>query len=97
VAFDIAGSPSLSPTIRERLVAKLGQEVAVTSSEHRSQYQNRRAALQRLEAVLRSALVVPRKRVATRPTLGSQERRLDDKRQQSDRKAARRRPVRGDD
>lgn len=37
VAFDIAGSPSLSPTIRERLVAKLGQEVAVTSSEHRSQ------------------------------------------------------------
>lgn len=97
VVFDIAGSPSLSTTIRERLVAKLGPEVAVTSSEHRSQYQNRRAALQRLEAVLRSALVVPRKRVATRPTLGSQERRLDDKRQQSDRKAARRRPVRGDD
>ena len=97
VAFDIAGSPSLSPTIRERLVAKLGQEVAVTSSEHRSQYQNRRAALQRLEAVLRSALVVPRKRVATRPTLGSQERRLDDKRQQADRRAAGRRPVRGDD
>lgn len=94
VAFDIAGSPSLSPTIRERLVAKLGREVAVTSSEHRSQYQNRRAALQRLEAVLRSALIVPRNRVATRPTLGSKERRLDDKRQQSDRKAARRRPSR---
>jgi len=97
VVFDIAGSPSLPPTVRERLLAKLGPEVSVAASEHRSQYQNRRAALQRLEATLRSAMVVPRKRVATRPTLGSKERRLDDKRQQAERKASRRRPGRPDD
>jgi len=97
VVFDIAASPSLPDAIRERLLAKLGPEAVAISSEQRSQYQNRRAALQRLEAMLRRAMVVPRKRVATKPTLGSKQRRLDDKRQQSERKANRQRPPRSDD
>ncbi|MFN8053034.1 MAG: alternative ribosome rescue aminoacyl-tRNA hydrolase ArfB [Acidimicrobiales bacterium] len=97
VVFDIAASPSLSDTIRERLMSKLGPEVSAVSSEQRSQYQNRRAALQRLEASLRSAMVVPRRRVATRPTAGSERRRLEAKRRQSERKTDRRRPAEGDD
>lgn len=92
VVFDIANSPSLSDMIRARLVAKLGDEATAVSSEQRSQYQNRRAALQRLEASLKAAMVVPRRRVATKPTLGSKQRRLEDKRQQSERKANRQRP-----
>lgn len=96
VVFDIANSPSLSDPIRERLVAKLGTEVSAVSSEQRSQYQNRRAALQRLEAALKRALVVPRRRVATKPTLGSKTRRLDAKRQQSERKSNRQRPATDD-
>jgi ribosome-associated protein len=92
VVFDIANSPSLPEAVRARLVAALGDELAVVSSEQRSQYQNRRAALQRLETRLRAAAVPPRRRVATRPTLGSKQRRLDDKRKLSERKADRRRP-----
>lgn len=97
VVFDIAGSPSLPEPIRQRLLTKLGPEATAVSSEQRSQYQNRRAALQRLEAVLKRAMVVPRKRVATKPTLGSKNRRLEDKRQQSERKANRQRPPRDHD
>jgi ribosome-associated protein len=93
VVFDIAGSPSLPEAVRERLSTKLGAEASAVSSEQRSQYQNRRAALQRLEAMLKRAMVVPRKRVATKPTLGSKKRRLEDKRQQSERKAGRQRPA----
>lgn len=97
VVWDVAASPSIPPAVRERIVARLGDEVAVAASDHRSQYQNRRVALQRLDAQLRAAMVVPRRRVPTRRTLGSQQRRLDDKRQQAERKASRRRPGPPDD
>lgn len=97
VVFDISASPSLPDQVRDRLIAKLGPEASAVSSEQRSQYQNRRAALQRLEAMLKRAMVVPRKRVATKPTLGSKKRRLEDKRQQAERKANRQRPPRDHD
>jgi ribosome-associated protein len=97
VVFDIVASPSIPPAIKERLTRKLGPVVAVASSEHRSQYQNRSAALSRLESQLAAAMKVPRKRVATRPTAGSKARRLDEKRQQSERKSARRPPRPDDD
>ena len=82
---------------QDAFVAKLGPEASAVSSEQRSQYQNRRAAVQRLETMLQRAMVVPRRRVATKPTLGSKKRRLEDKRQQSERKANRQRPPRDHD
>lgn len=94
LSFDVTASPSLPPWARARLLEKVGPTVTVVAVDQRSQYQNRRVAMQRMEAALRAGLVVPRTRVATRPTLGSKERRLDDKRQQSERKASRRRPQR---
>ena len=96
VVFDIASSPSLPETARARLLAKFGPTVSVVSSEHRSQWQNRRAATERLRVQLASALVVPRRRVDTKPTLGSKQRRLETKRRTGERKAARRRPGRED-
>ena len=96
VVFDIASSPSLSEMMRERMTAKLGPVVSAVSSEQRSQYQNRRAALQRLEAMLKASLVVPRRRVGTKPTYGSKQRRLETKRQQSERKTGRQRPATDD-
>ena len=45
-------------------------------------------ALQRLARLLEKALQTPKKRVATRPTRGSRERRLAEKRRRSDRKRA---------
>lgn len=92
VVFDIAGSPSLGPRQRARLLERLGPEVRVVASDERSQARNRELAAQRLAERLAEALKVVRPRRATRPTRSSVERRLAGKRRQSDRKAARRRP-----
>lgn len=93
VRFDIAGSPSLGPRQRARLVERLGPEVRVVVSDERSQARNRDLALQRLAVRLADALRVTTPRVATRPTRGGVERRLEGKRRQADRKAARRPPA----
>lgn len=92
VIFDVAGSPSLDEVTRARLLAKLGPEVRVVTADQRSQWQNRRLAQERLQAKLAEALVVPRRRVATKPTLGSKKRRLEGKARTSEIKASRRRP-----
>ena len=88
--FDIAASPSLPPAVRDRLIERLGPVVSVVAADERSQWQNRRRALLRLQARLAEALVVRRRRVATKPTAGSRRRRLDAKRRDAQRKEARR-------
>jgi protein subunit release factor B len=64
--------------------------VVVTATERRSQARNRAEALVRLRERLAALSHVPRRRVATRPGRGARERRLSDKRHQSERKSARR-------
>ncbi|HET8732616.1 MAG TPA: peptide chain release factor-like protein [Anaeromyxobacteraceae bacterium] len=64
--------------------------VVVTATERRSQAQNRSAALLRLRERLQALSHVPRRRVATRPTRGSKERRLEEKRRNAERKSGRR-------
>jgi ribosome-associated protein len=92
VRLDLASSPSLSEVQRARLVAALGPVVRVVASEQRSQAQNRALALERLRLKLAAALVVPKHRVDTRPTKGSQRRRVETKRRRGDVKRERRRP-----
>lgn len=65
-------------------------EIVIQSQEHRDQPQNVEACKSRLVALLRQASVVPRQRIKTKPTRASQRRRLDTKRQQSQKKQARR-------
>jgi ribosome-associated protein len=67
--------------------------VVIKAQEHRTQETNRLAALQRLAELLESTARAPRKRVATKPTLGSKRRRLEGKSQQSQRKAQRAKVV----
>lgn len=62
----------------------------VVSQEHRERPQNLEAAMRRMELLLRQALVPLAPRVPTRPTRGSQRRRLDEKRRQGDKKRDRR-------
>ncbi|WP_129337024.1 alternative ribosome rescue aminoacyl-tRNA hydrolase ArfB [Cellulomonas endophytica] len=87
--WDVAGSAVLTPTQRDRLLAALGGRLVggvltVTASEHREQLRNRAAAERRLVALVLEGLAPPaRARRATRPTRGSQERRLTAKRQRS--------------
>jgi ribosome-associated protein len=92
VRFDVAGSPSLSPRQRARLLERLGPEVRAAASDERSQARNRELAMRRLADRLEDALRVRSPRRPTRPTLASKRRRLDEKRRQSERKAGRRGP-----
>ena len=61
----------------------------IRAEETRSQARNRELARERLAELIRQALVAPRKRIPTRPTLGSQRRRLAAKTQRGEIKAGR--------
>lgn len=96
LSFDVGRSPSVSELQRSRAVERLGSRLVdgvltVASSEHRSQLQNREAALVRMAALLADAVAPPPPtRRPTRRTKGSQERRLQVKSQRSDLKRGRR-------
>ena len=100
--FDAQRSTSLADDVRARLRALAGSRMTdegvlvIDARAHRTQSQNRAEARERLAELIRRALVRPRKRRATRPTLASKQKRLESKRRHSDRKRARGKP-RGDD
>lgn len=90
VVLDLTTTGALTEPQRERAVRRLGDRVAVSASEHRSQHRNRLAARQRLADLLREALAPPPlARVPTKPTRGSQRRRLDGKRRRGEVKRGR--------
>src|SRR3954470_11964450 len=91
--FDVAASETLSEEQKRRVTARLGPRVAASAQDTRSQARNREIALQRLQERVARALVVRKPRRATRPSKAATEKRLQAKRRQADRKAARRRPV----
>jgi ribosome-associated protein len=92
--YDIRAS-SLPDAVKERLLALSDQRitadgvVVIKAQTSRSQDMNRQDALQRLQELVDAAAVVPRKRKATRPTLGAKRRRLEGKSQRSETKAGR--------
>src|SRR3954468_3783555 len=90
VRFDVAGSPSLGPRQRERLVERLGPVVRVVASDTRSQSRNRDLALERLRVKLADALKVDRPRHATKPTRSSKVARVESKRRRGEVKRLRR-------
>jgi ribosome-associated protein len=99
--FDVAGSPSLPPALKERVLTRLGSRLtdgvlAIVASEFRSQWRNREAARARLISILDEALAPPpAPRRPTRPSRGAREARLADKRRRSE--AKRRRRLQTDD
>ena len=99
LSFDVRRSMALPEQIRERLLSRLSPRLVdgtltIAASEYRSQYRNRQAARARLVEVLTEASAPPPpRRRATRPTRGSQERRLAGKKRRSETKSLRRRPL----
>jgi ribosome-associated protein len=91
--FDVAASETLSDEQKRRVMARLGPRVVASAQDTRSQARNRDIALERLQERIQRALVVRKPRRPTKPSKGATERRLQAKRKQSQRKAARRRPV----
>lgn len=94
--FDLAASVVLTSAVRARLTAmargRLDAEgrVLITCDETRSQLQNLERARERLAELVRAALVRPKARRPTKPTRGSNERRLNQKRKDGEKKAGRR-------
>lgn len=99
LSFDLANSAAFPPRLRDRALGRLGDRVidgvvTVSASERRSQLRNREAAASRMAALLRAAIAPPPKpRRPTSPSRAAVERRLTDKKAQSQRKAQRRRPA----
>jgi ribosome-associated protein len=89
VRFDVAGSPSLGPRQRARLLERLGPEVRVVASDERSQARNRQLALERLAARLAEALRIEAPRRPTKPTKASQRERVETKRRRGEVKRGR--------
>ncbi len=95
-SFDVLASETLSDAQRRRLLARVGPRASAVAQDARSQARNRELALQRLAERLARALVVPKRRRATKPTAAARERRLTSKRRDAQRKRERRRPDDGD-
>ena len=95
LSFDVARSPSVPDHLRQRMLERLDNRlvagvVTVAASEFRAQLANRQAARERLAQLLREAAAPPpRKRRPTRPTRGSKERRLAQKKRRGDTKRGR--------
>jgi ribosome-associated protein len=89
--YDVAASSALTDAQRSRVLGRLpGPVIAVVASEHRSQHRNRVAARERLADQLRNALAPPPPpRRPTKPTRGSQRRRLEAKKQRGETKSLR--------
>ena len=85
--FDVANSPSLPEPLRARLLARRDRRLTdegvlvIQARRFRDQARNRDDARARLVDIIRASLTPPKKRVATRPTRASKERRLTGKKQ----------------
>ena len=83
--FNVEASPNLPPGVRARLRRLAGRRLTkdgvlvIRADRHRTQDMNRSDARERLVELVREATVVPKYRVATRPTRASKERRLEGK------------------
>jgi ribosome-associated protein len=90
--FEVEPSQALSDAQKRRVLSRAGPVLRAVAQDERSQLRNRELALERLVEQLRRALRVERKRVATKPTSASRERRLEQKRRRSETKRLRRAP-----
>lgn len=93
--FEAARSPNLPGPVKTRLKRLAGRRwttdgaLVLQCEETRSQARNREIIRERLAELIRKALVAPKRRIATRPTLGSKKRRLKSKKQRGEVKSLR--------
>lgn len=93
--FEAERSPHLSAPVKARLKRLAGRRwtldgaIVIRAEETRSQARNREIARDRLAEMIRQALIAPKRRIATKPTYGSQLRRLKAKTVRSEVKTAR--------
>jgi ribosome-associated protein len=87
--FDVAQSRALPDGVRERLLARSDRRLTnegvlvIQANRFRDQAKNRDDARARLAALIEAAQHVPKRRIATRPTRASKERRIEGKKSRS--------------
>jgi ribosome-associated protein len=87
--FALRASPSLPGDVRARLVRLAGRRLTdegvlvIKAERFRTQERNREDALQRLVDLIRQASIEPKRRIKTKPTKASKERRHDAKARRS--------------
>ena len=100
--FEAERSPHLAPAVKARLRRLAGRRwtsdgaIVIRAEEPRSQARNREIARERLRELIERALIAPKRRVKTRPTLASKRRRVEGKVKRGQIKALRGR-VRGEE
>lgn len=98
--FDVRTNRSLPDEVKQRLFGLAGGRInrhgvlLISAQRFRTQERNRADAIERLVKLLQRAAVRPPKRIATKPTKASKQRRLQGKRQLSDKKRLRRSAIR---
>ena len=99
IFWNVSASRALNEEQRARLSQKLAPRmtgdgnIRVVASDMRSQTRNRELAEERLADLVRRALIVPKKRRATKPSRASKEARLESKKRHSSKKAERRKDA----
>ena len=87
--FDVRGSPSLPEPVKTRLIHLAGHRMTkdgvliIQAERFRTQEANRKDARERLVEMIAAATVVPKKRIKTKPTKASKERRVEGKKKRS--------------
>jgi ribosome-associated protein len=87
--FDVAQSRALPDAVRARLLARRDRRLTaegvlvIQANRFRDQGKNRADARERLAALIEAAMHVPKRRIATRPTRASKERRIETKKNRS--------------
>jgi ribosome-associated protein len=83
--FDVLNSPSLASDLKGRLIQRAGNRanadgiLLIEAKRFRTQEQNREDAIHRFTELLKNAAIAPKKRVTTKPTRTSSEKRLKEK------------------
>jgi ribosome-associated protein len=94
--WNLTASPSVPDDVKSRLRQRLPSRITnegdllITSQRYRDQERNRLDCLEKLREMVRAAAVPPKVRRKTKPTRGSRERRLADKRRRASIKSSRR-------
>ncbi|MBL4807591.1 MAG: aminoacyl-tRNA hydrolase [Rhodobacteraceae bacterium] len=100
--FEAANSPNLPADVKFRLRKLAGRRwtkdgaIIITAEKHRTQPRNRALAEEKLVELILQATVRPKYRVKTKPTYGSQQRRMNSKTQRGKVKNLRQKPMRDD-
>lgn len=101
--FNVADSPSFTEEVRDRLLKILGKQltadgdIIIKATRYRTQSRNKEDAIERLQAILKKASFIPKKRKKTKPTKASKQRRLDTKKIHGKTKSLRRKNPKNHD